>query len=68
MIIMGKKISAYQKLKSENLELKRDIYKLVMLQDSTAKGNLSHYLITKIKWTSYFELENNFWNNQVINN
>ena len=31
---MEKKLSAYQKLKAENLKLKQDIYKLVMLEDS----------------------------------
>lgn len=58
---MEKKLSAYQKLKAENLKLKQDIYKLVMLEHSEKVNDVMDYTGTKIKWTMRFRLENTVW-------
>lgn len=58
---MEKKLSAYQKLKAENLKLKQDIYKLVMLEDSDKVNDVMDYTDTKIKWTISFRLEKIVW-------
>jgi hypothetical protein len=58
---MTKKLTAYQKLKEENLKLKQDIYKLVMLENSNKLDELMDCLGTKIKWDLRFKLEEKIW-------
>ena len=56
-----KKLSAYQKLKAENLRLKQDIYKLVMLENSGKINDIMEYAGTKTKWTMRFRFEDIVW-------
>lgn len=58
---MTKKLTAYQKLKEENLKLKQDIYKLVMLENSDKVEDVMDYMGTKTKWDLRFRIEEKIW-------
>lgn len=55
------KVSAYQKLKAENLRLKQDIHTLVTLENSEKAEDVLKYWGTKITWDIKFNLENIEW-------
>lgn len=58
---MEKKLSAYQKLKAENLKLKQDIYVLTQLEKSNKINDVMSYFSVKTQWDMRFELENIIW-------
>lgn len=58
---MEKKLSAYQKLKAENLKLKQDIYVLTMLGESEKGEDIFKVLSVKLKWDMTFKLEKIIW-------
>jgi len=54
------KISAYQKLKAENLQLKRDIASIL------GKNGFIKEQETKMKWETKFDLEKIVWTSTPI--
>lgn len=59
---MKKKINTYQKLKAENLKLKRDIYTLIRYEKSKEVDKFMEYFKVKVAYNMQFDLEDNIWN------
>ncbi len=58
---MEKKLSAYQKLKAENLKLRQDIYALIGFESARTPSDMIEYFSVKTKWSMRFELEKQMW-------
>lgn len=58
---MKKKLSAYKKLKAENLKLKQDIYALIEFETARTPDDMLEYFSVKTKWSMRFELEKQIW-------
>lgn len=54
---MKNKISAYQKLKAENLKLRQDIYTLIEFENARTPTDMMEYFSVKTQWGMRFELE-----------